>query len=141
MSRYVGAMMPALFVGPKTSPQEREAAFAEVDRVMAENRRAAEERRKLAVPVIASLRGYKLSTLETVGRSLELGGGPLAGVGRVLRHVVDGREEYATVALACCLLGLARDDELYRRLEGAEEPPWPALVAALEAIREDMGES
>jgi hypothetical protein len=40
-------------------------------------------------------------------------------------------------AASGCLLELARDDELYSRLEYAEEAPWPALRVALETIRVD----
>lgn len=135
MSRFRGLTCPALFIGPNTTPEEREAQHAEQDRIRAVNERAAEERRKLAAPVIASVENYAPETLELAGRSLELAEGALHGVGRALLAAADGRTEYAAVVLSGYLLQLAEDDELAERLEGAEEPPWPALLAALEEIR------
>ena len=135
MSRFRGLTCPALFIGPNTTPEEREAQHAEQDRIRAVNERAAEERRKLAAPVIESLADVSPETLEIAGRALELDRGPLAGVGRAFLVLAVGKRSYAESVLSGHLLELAGDDELVELLGYADEPPWPALAVALETIR------
>jgi hypothetical protein len=120
--------------------------LADVD----EAKRNLDERKRLADQISASLADTPPAAVRLLGRALMLAGGPLAEFGDAFDCVADALEfedvtgELARLRLARALAVTARDsascEELVERLDGADEPPWPAVREAVAGLeRTDEG--
>lgn len=103
---------------------------------------ADEQRRPHAEKILAAVRRIPPEVLRTVSGALEVGGGSLAGFGRVLEEVADELEDVEPRArfdpvrrIAGQLATLEDDPDIIDRLSGATGPPWKELRRALVALR------
>lgn len=104
-----------------------------------------DERKQLARDVFASLAGVPWPAIRLLAAALRLSDAPISRFATPLECFADAVEypaiegELAEVLLASALRRGALfpgSDELLDRLDGVQAPPWPAVRAALTAIRE-----
>jgi hypothetical protein len=108
-----------------------------------------EAQKEVASAVLDTLCGWPAAAVRSLGTGLVLDGGPLAGVGRALLDACVNLDtgqapDYVARLKMAHELRLAADapgcDELLERLEAVDEPPWPAVRAALEELRPEASD-
>jgi hypothetical protein len=92
----------------------------------------------VAAELLEVLRELPHGVLHWLGRGLVLGAGPLAHVGSALECEADGCHELAALKLRYARRHCGYDAALLERLERAEEPPWPSVLAAIRAVAENV---
>jgi hypothetical protein len=99
-----------------------------------------EARKRLADTVFASLGGYSSTEIRMLAYGLSLAAEPFACLGQAFAYYADSLDEpvdgwLARLALAHALTETARHPDMADRLEGIDEPPWPAIREACDRLQ------